>query len=569
AMGADGSVFVTGFTDSTDFPTTGSGAAQGGGDAFVTKLSPDGSTVLFSTYLGGSGADAGRGIGVDAAGRVTVSGATDSEDFPTTGGFQPNLGGGSDGFVVRLSSNGANLEFGTYLGGSGNDGATRLTLDPDSNVYLTGYTNSVNFPVSEFAMQPEFSGDYDAFVTKISAAGAVEFSTYLGGRDGDSGAGIAVDFDRSVYVGGSTDSGDFPIGPESFTDTFQGGRFGDAFVTKLSASGSTRVYSTYVGGSGSDQGADIAVDLDGYCYITGTTNSNDLMLASPTIQPFQGSLPGGLSDIFVHKILPDGSFIVYTTYLGSSGEDVARAIEVDEDRNPHTKAYILGETDSAEFPLQDSLQSNHGGNSDLFLTKLHENVFLVEPMVVLDYSTYLGGGGLDHAGDLAVDAIGNAAITGDTVSADFPQHQGPNAPAAKSKKKKKKRPVGSVQGFVAKVFDGVAEPGGILQAPKRLSFGRVRTDRFKTKAVVIANTSRSTRLAITVETPQAPLTIGKGIQSAFIEPGGKFTVNLTFAPTAVGTFNGALVIRSSDPARPVVNLPVIGAGRTVVTTPVP
>jgi len=567
AMGADGSVYVTGTTDSADFPrSAGAAGAAGSDDAFVTRLSPDGSSVVFSVYLGGSGADSGRGIAVDAAGRAIVTGSTDSANFPVPGGFQTQPGGGMDAFVVRISSNGSTLEYGTFLGGSGGDGASRVTLDPDGNVYLTGYTSSANFPVSASAMQTEFSGDYDAFVTKIAGAGNVVFSTYLGGRDGDSGSGIVVDTDRNVYVGGSTDSGDFPIGPMSFTDTFQGGNFGDAFVTKLAADGASRFYSTYVGGSGNDQGADIAVDLDGYCYITGTTNSNDLMLASPDILPFQQTPPGGTSDIFVHKILPDGSFIVYTTYLGSTGEDVARAIEVDEDRNPHTKAYVLGETDSPVFPLQDAVQSTYGGGGDLFLTKLHENVFLVQPKVVLDYSTYLGGAGLDHAGDLAVDAIGNAAITGDTISGDFPQHQGPNALPSP---KKKKRPAASVQGFVAKVFDGVAEPGGILQVAKRVSFGRVRVGRSKEKKLVISNGSRSSRLAITIETPQAPLKIGRGIQSAFIEPGGQITVNLSFSPTATTPFNGALIIRSSDPARPVVNVPVIGAGKVVVVPPTP
>jgi hypothetical protein len=549
AFGADGSVFVAGYTESTDFPVTG-GTAGGSGDAFVTKYSPDGSEVDFSTYLGGSGTDAARGIGVDSAGRVVVSGTTDSADFPVNGGFQPQLGGKTDAFVVRLSSTGATLEYGTYLGGAEADGGTRLALDADGNIYLTGYTGSADFPHSETAMQPVFAGDYDAFAAKISVLdGSLAFSTYLGGRDGDSGSGIAVDAERSVYIGGSTDSGDFPIGPASFTDTFQGGRFGDAFVTKLAADGASRIYSTYVGGSGSDQGADIAVDLDGFCYITGTTDSNDLMLAAPDILPYQQTLPGGVSDIFVHKILPDGSFIIYTTYLGSAGEDVARAIEVDEDRNPHTKAYVLGETSSPTFPLLDALQSNHGGNSDLFLTKLHENVFLVQPKVVLDYSTFLGGSGLDHAGDLAVDAVGNAAVTGDTVSADFPQHQGPTAARGSGRRS-------SVQGFVAKVFDGVPEPGGVLQVNQKLSFGNLKVGRSRAKKLILRNLSRTTPLAVTLETPSAPISIGKGVQSVFIKPGGQYTLNVTLSPTASGELNRAVVVRSSDPARPVVNIPV-------------
>jgi len=548
SMDATGAVYVAGVTDSPDFPSS---TPDGGGrDAFVTKFSADGSQIVYATYLGGSGTDEARGIAVDSAGRAVVSGYTDSPNFPVLNGFQTQLGGKTDAFVVRLNSTGTALEYGTYLGGAEPDGASRLTLDADGDVYVTGFTGSADFPHSQNAMQPNFSGDYDAFVAKIaSVGGALVYSTYLGGRDGDSGTGIAVDSAKNVYVGGSTDSGDFPIGPKSFTDTFQGGRFGDAFVTKLSADGSTRIYSTYVGGSGSDSGADIAVDRDGYCYITGTTDSNDLMLAAPDIQPYQTAPPGGLSDIFVHKILPDGSFILFTTYLGSTGEDVARAIEVDEDLNPHTKIYVLGETSSEGFPLQDAFQSNHGGNSDIFLTKMHENVFLVTPKVVLDYSTFLGGSGLDRAGDLKVDAVGNAAITGDTVSADFPLHQGPAAA-----KKVKKRT--SMQGFVTKVFDGIPEPGGVLVVARKIAFGGVHTGKVKSKKVTLRNASQSAELAVTIETPLAPVSIGKGVQSVFIKPGGQFTVNVTLTPVQAGILNSALVVRSSDPALPVVNIPI-------------
>lgn len=549
AISPDGSVYVAGYTESVNFPVSG-GQAAGGGDAFVTKFSPDGSQVVFSAYLGGSGNDAAAGIGVDSAGRVVVSGRTDSTDFPVANGFQSQLAGEVDGFVVRLSSTGNTLEYGTYVGGSGNDGATRLTLDPQDDIYLTGYTNSTDFPVSPDAMQTSFSGDYDAFAVRIAGVGGDKlFATYIGGRDGDSGSGIQVDGDGNVCVGGSTDSGDFPVGPVAVMGDFQGGRFGDAFITKLTSDGTGLVFSTYFGGSGSDSGADVALDREGYCYLVGTTDSNDLTLADPDILPLQAARAGGVSDIFVTKIMPEGDGIVFLTYLGSDGEDVARAIEVDEDPAPHTKAYILGETSSDGYPLLDPLQSNFGGNSDLFLTKLHAATYLVQPMIVLDYSTFLGGAGLDHAGDLAVDAIGNAAVTGDTTSGDFPQHQGPTAGKAKKKSS-------SAQGFVTKVFDGVPQPGGVLTTVRRINFGNVKAGRIRTKKLNIKNTSRDSRLAITVETPAAPLSLGKGVQGVFIKPGGQFTIDVNIAPGGAGITNTALVIRSSDPARPVVNIPV-------------
>jgi hypothetical protein len=560
-FGADGSIYVAGYTQSVDFPASAGQAPGGPGDAFVTKFTPDGAEVVYSAYLGGSGTDAAGGIGVDSAGRVIVSGYTDSSDFPVPGGFQTTLAGKTDAFVARLNSTGTVVEYGTYLGGVDSDGATRMTLDANEDIYVTGYTSSADFPTSQNAVQPAFRGDYDAFAVKIAKAnGSLVFSTYIGGRDGDSGSGIQVDSEGSVYVGGSTDSGDFPVGTTlprnpndlfvALVDTFQGGRFGDAFITKLTPDGSDRIYSTYIGSSGSDSGADIAVDRDGFCYLTGTTDSFDLMLAEPVIQPFQSTRPGGVSDIYVTKIFPDGRSFRYMTYLGSVGEDVARALEVDEDLNPHTKAYVLGETSSPQFPLQDALQSNHGGNSDLFLTKLHEDMFLAQPAVVLDYSTFLGGSGLDHAGDLMVDAIGNAAITGDTISNDFPQHQGPGA-----KKKKKKAKHGSVQGFVAKVFDGVPEPGGVLDVTRRINFGNVKSGRTVTKKLNIRNISSSRLLAVSVETPLSPVSIGKGIQSVFIKPGGSFQVTVGITGTT-GITNTALVIRSSDPARPVVNIPI-------------
>jgi len=556
AITDDGSIYVAGYTQSTDFPVNAGESKGGPGDAFVTKFSPDGSQVVFSAYLGGSGTDAAGGIGVDSAGRVVVSGRTDSADFPTLNGFQTQLAGDTDGFLVRLNSTGSTLEYGTFLGGTSTDGATRLTMDSSDNIYLTGYTGSVDFPVTEGAVQTEFSGDYDAFAMKIAGVGGnILFSTYLGGRDGDSGAGIAVDGNHDVYVGGSTDSGDFPLA-NPLVNTFQGGRFGDAFIVKLVSDGSDFHYSTYIGASGSDSGADVDVDRDGFCYLAGTTDSTDLMLAEPEVEPYHQSRPGGVSDVFITKIYPLGNGFKYMTYLGSPGEDVARALEVDEDLNPHTKAYVLGETSSPQFPLLDSLQSNHGGNSDLFLTKLHENMFLEQPKIVLDYSTFLGGSGLDHAGDLAVDAIGNAAISGDTISADFPLHQGPGSSKAKKAKKR-----GSVQGFVAKVFDGIPEPGGVLDVVSRINFGNVRSGTSKKKTLSIRNISSTQRLAVTVETPLAPLNIGKGIQSVFIKPGGQFSVTVGIAPSSSGITNSALVIRSSDPARPVINIPITAKTR--------
>ena len=239
AVDSAGSAYVTGVTYSDNFPTTpgafqttcngGSNCSQFG-DAFVTKINPTGSALVYSTYLGGSGGDGGSGIAVDSAGNAYVTGGTGSTDFPTMNPLQPAYGGGGDAFVSKINSVGSALVYSTYLGGSGGDGGSGIAVDSAGNAYVTGGTGSTDFPTTN-AGQPAYGGSGDAFVSKINSAGsALVYSTYLGGSGGDGGSGIAVDSLGNAYVIGSTSSTDFPT-----MDPLQpkyGGNY-DAFVTKI------------------------------------------------------------------------------------------------------------------------------------------------------------------------------------------------------------------------------------------------------------------------------------------------------------------------------------------------
>ena len=255
AVDSAGSAYVTGDTNSTNFPTT-SGAFQttfGGGfsDAFVTKLNPAGSALVYSTYLGGSADDRGHGIAVDSAGNAYVTGVTASTNFPTTSGaFQTTFGGApSDAYVTKLNPAGSALVYSTYLGGVENDQGSAIAVDSAGSAYVTGLTFSTNFPTAS-PIQAAKAGDFDAFVTKLNAAGsALVYSTYLGGSGFDWGHGIAVDSAGNAYVAGQTRSTNFPTA--SPIQAANAGDF-DVFVTKLNAAGSALVYSTYLGGSNVD-----------------------------------------------------------------------------------------------------------------------------------------------------------------------------------------------------------------------------------------------------------------------------------------------------------------------------
>ncbi len=319
AVDSAGNAYVTGSTDSTNFPTSlALQFDQGGTDAFVTKLSSNGSALLYSTYLGGSGNDVGSGIAVDSAGNAYVAGSTNSSDFPMLNGVQGPQGG-TDAFVTKLSSNGSALLYSTYLGGSGNDVGLAITVIPSGRAYITGFTDSSNFPMKK-AFQG-YQGGTDAFVTRLNAAlsgpSSLLYSTYLGGSGNDEGHSIAVNSEGNTYITGVTDSTDFPM--QNAIQGYQGGT--DAFVTKVDPSlsdSASVLYSTFLGGSGIDEGNAIALDAAGNAYVTGLTDSPNF----PIISGFATTL-GGLQDTFVAKLAqPDlvnsGSSVPATGGAGST-----------------------------------------------------------------------------------------------------------------------------------------------------------------------------------------------------------------------------------------------------------
>lgn len=422
-----GSVYVVGFTTSTDFPTTPdslqSSFAGGTLDAFVTKLNPQGSAVVYSTYLGGTGDDLGLGIAVNALGMAYLTGQTSSTDFPTTSrAFQQSFGGGNwDGFVVKLSADGSVLVYSTYLGGSGDDAALIGPTDSGGHVYAEGFTSSTDFPTTADAFQRTYGGGADdAFVAKLKADGSgLMFSTYLGGSGDDLGFDGTIDRFGNAYITGKTSSTDFPNTPRAFQRAYGGGD-ADTFVTKLKQDGSGLVYSTYLGGSGDENPFDLAVDSFGNAYVPGVTSSIDF---PTTAGAFQTAFAGGKDDGYVTKINPTGSGLVYSTYLGGSADDSAGAVRVDRLGN----AYVPGQTSSTDFPTTaNAFQSSYGGgNSDAFVTKLNAKG------AGLLFSTYLGGSGDDGSvgSGTGVDRFANVYVLGFTSSTDFPTTKGAFQPS--------------------------------------------------------------------------------------------------------------------------------------------
>ncbi len=390
AVDASGSAYVTGYTSSTDFPTAGPYQTdQGGTDVFVTKLSPDGNSLVYSTYIGGGGTDEGEDIVVQGNGSVYVTGHTSSGDFPTAGPFQTDQGG-PDVFVTKLGPDGDSLMYSTYLGGGVDDRGFGIDVDGSGSAYVTGWTTSTDFPTVGPYQTDQI--EYDVFVTKLSPTGnSLAYSTYLGGGRNDFCLGITVDESGSAYVTGVTGSTDFPTAGPYQTDLGDA----DVFVTKLSPDGNSLVYSTYLGGGRNDLGYGIDVDGSGSAYVTGLTFSSDF----PTAGPYQTNQPTW--DAFVTKLSPDGSGLEYSTYLGGGDEDRGFGIAVDGSGS----AYVTGWIHSTDFPTARPYQTDQG-NIDAFVTKLSPAGNCIV------YSSYLGGGGDDFGEGIAVDGSGGVYVTG-------------------------------------------------------------------------------------------------------------------------------------------------------------
>ena len=363
--------------------------------------------MRYGTFLGGNGYDSGAGIAVDASGNAYVTGDTESANFPVTAGaFQTALGGIRDVFVVKLNAGGWGLIYGTYLGGDDYDSSAGIAVDASGNAYVTGHTHSTAFPVTAGAFQTIRGGAADAFVAKLNASGSsLIYGTFLGASDYDYGKEIAVDTSGNAYVTGYTNSAAFPVTAGAF-QTLKGGFF-DAFAVKLNATGSSLIYGTYLGGSDDDYGNGIAPDASGNAYVTGYTFS----AAFPVTAGAFRTTSGGLVVAFAVKLNATGSGLIYGTYLGGSEDDRGYGIAADASGN----AYVTGYTDSANLPVTaGAFQTVFGGGGrDGFVAKLNATGS------GLIYGTFLGGSDVDWGAGIAVDASGNAYVTGRTESANF------------------------------------------------------------------------------------------------------------------------------------------------------
>jgi hypothetical protein len=409
AVDEDGNSYVTGQTASADYPTT-PGVYDAGYnnnvDAFVTKLDPSGSQIVYSTFIGGTAFDSGNAIAIDDQGGAYIGGFTGSTNYPTTpGAFDPTQNGGSDAFVSKLSPSGSTLEYSTYLGAGGFsfDGANGIAVDGDGSAYVTGFAGGGTFPTTVGAYDRTHNGRNDVYVTKLTPSGsALAYSTFVGGALSDTGNAIAVDDTGSAYVTGFTASADYPTTPGAFDAGHNGGN--DGFAVKVDPSGSALTYSTFLGGAGNDSGTGIAVDdKRRTAHVTGSTDSADY---PTTRHAYDRSYDGG-GDVFVSRLEGSGSGLVYSTFLGGTGRDSATGIAVDEKGQA---AHVTGSTDSGDYPTTRHADGpSYNGGGDAFVTRLDDSGSKVV------FSTFLGGAGIDAGNALAVDEKGKAVyVTGST-----------------------------------------------------------------------------------------------------------------------------------------------------------
>ncbi|KXH70160.1 MAG: hypothetical protein AM326_01045 [Candidatus Thorarchaeota archaeon SMTZ-45] len=408
AVDSSGCAYVTGFTESSDFPfVNGYANSSGDWDCVVFKLSASGDYLHYSTYVGGSNSDVGRSIAVDALGNAYVTGHTNSMNFPLVNAYDSTLDN-ADCFVFKLDADGASLNYSTFVGDSGSDYGESIEVDSSGNAYVTGWTTSSNFPLVN-AYDNTYNGDFDCFVFKLSISGdSLDYSTYVGGsgKEGED-ASLAIDSLGNAYITCATNSADFPF-VNAYDSTLDGNY--DCVVFKLNSTGNGLLYSTLVGGSGStpdveDKSFAIAIDSTGSAYVTGNTYSSDF----PTVNAYDSSL--SYMDCFVFKLNAAGNDLLYSTFVGGDSMEFAFSIAVDD----LGSAYVTGVTSSSDFPTVEAYNDTRSGpERECFVFKVNStgNDLL--------YSTFIGGTGKDTGNSISVDSSRHAYVVGVTTSSDFP-----------------------------------------------------------------------------------------------------------------------------------------------------
>ncbi|MHA1306409.1 MAG: SBBP repeat-containing protein [Candidatus Heimdallarchaeota archaeon] len=412
-LDSDDNIIIVGRTSSTDLAVVNAyqDTYNGGShDVYVVKLSPDGQTVLFCTYLGGSGAEWATCVTIDNDDNIIVGGTTTSTNFPTLNPYQgSNLGGAfynCDAFVVKFNTSG-HLQYSTFLGGTGDDWCYGIDVDSIGRIAITGSTLSTDFPMDEAFQDTHTGTGVDYFITMFTSNGlATRFSTYLGGSESDAGSSLTYDNEGNVLVTGITVSTtSYPL-VNAYDDSYNGGSW-DNCVAKFYNNG-TIIFSTFIGGAGYDQAYDIITDSENNILIVGSTTSNNY----PTVEELQGSLNGAM-DAIISKLSSDGQTLMFSSYIGGSGAEESYGVIVDQ----QDQIILSGLTSSQDLTLESAYQTTYGGGeTDAFITRLDENY-------QLNYTTYLGGSDIDEGQRIDCTSDGNIVTYGYTQSDDFPTEE--------------------------------------------------------------------------------------------------------------------------------------------------
>jgi uncharacterized protein (TIGR03437 family) len=412
AVDANGSAYVTGWLESPKYPNLDpfqqtSGTVR---DIVVAKFTPSGNGLIFYTYIGGSGLNDAQALALDPSGNAYVTGFTQSLDFPTKNAAQPSFGGGFENAIVAKVSPDGRLIYSTYLGGNYEERANGIAVDASGAAFVSGYTGSIDFPVKN-AIQPRPAGRPSAFLTKLSPTGdKFLFSTYLGGSGRNWGNGLTLDTNGNPILVGETESTDFPLqNPLQSSLLSQHGSPFNGFITKLSSAGDKILYSTYFCGAAQSALDKIALDSDGAIYVLGMTTTSGF----PVKNPIQATFGGGLTDLVVAKLTPAGDSIVYATYLGGGDREIAGGLAVSSDGT----LYLTGATYSSDFPSKNSIQPFVGSTNSF---KVDAVIAKISSSGSLLYSTFIGGNGTDGGTGIAIDSRGAVHISGTTNSNDFP-----------------------------------------------------------------------------------------------------------------------------------------------------